>query len=261
MKERQVENGSVIYREGDAGDAVFILQEGEVEILRQAKGEEVRLAVLRQGAIFGEIGVLRNKPRSTTVRALSNTRMIVLPRDEFIAAFGGENSLALKLIRMLCLRLLKADEQLLETHQTTTNTEISKIGRIRLLPDSPAVKTQIGSKGIEVCHLPYQIGCHGAADRRASVTATELLLRAEDDFQADDSHLTISNQNGHLVACDMDSHLGTLVNDVRIAHFEPDVKAVLCFGSNSVQLGSVDSPYRFRIIVEPADGKRSGLIE
>ena len=81
MKERQVAAGGVIYREGDPGNAVFVVQEGEVEILRETDGETLRLAVLRRGAIFGEMGVLRDKPRSTTVRALSETKMIALPEE------------------------------------------------------------------------------------------------------------------------------------------------------------------------------------
>ena len=101
--ERQIEAGGLIYREGDPGDAVFVIQEGEVEILRETNGEVVRLAVLSRGAIFCEMGVLRDKPRSTTVRALQETKMIVLSKPDFLDAFGDENnSLALRLLRMLC---------------------------------------------------------------------------------------------------------------------------------------------------------------
>ncbi|HJN59682.1 MAG TPA: cyclic nucleotide-binding domain-containing protein, partial [Alphaproteobacteria bacterium] len=53
--ERQIEAGGLIYREGDPGDAVFVIQEGEVERLRETNGEVVRLAVLSRGAIFGEM--------------------------------------------------------------------------------------------------------------------------------------------------------------------------------------------------------------
>ena len=105
MKERRVAAGGVIYREGDPGDAVLVIREGEVEVLRETDGETVRLAVLRRGAIFGETGVLRDKPRSTTVRALGEVKMIALSKADFLAAFGGENSLALPLLRMLCERL------------------------------------------------------------------------------------------------------------------------------------------------------------
>ncbi|MBT3171851.1 MAG: cyclic nucleotide-binding domain-containing protein [Rhodospirillaceae bacterium] len=254
MKERQVEIGGVIYREGDPGDAVFILQEGEVEILRQARGEDVRIAVLHQGAIFGEMGVLRDKPRSTTVRALSNTGMIVLSKDEFMTAFGGEDSLALKLIRMLCSRLKKADNKLLDIQHRADQTAITEIGRIHLLANSPTVKTQIGLDGIEISSLPYKIGCHSAADHRASVSATEFLLRSPGNFQIDRRHLGIEDHDGFLVARDLGSHLGSVVNGVRIAEFEPEIEAVLHFGNNDVQLGSIDSPYRFQIIVEPAKG-------
>ena len=51
-KERQVPAGGVIYREGDPGNAVYVLQEGEVEILRETGGETQRLAVLQKAVPF-----------------------------------------------------------------------------------------------------------------------------------------------------------------------------------------------------------------
>lgn len=261
MKERQVDAGGVIYREGDAGDAVFILQAGEVEILRDSDDEAVRLAVLQRGAIFGEMGVLRDKPRSTTVRALSDCTMIVLSKAEFLAAFGGEDSLALQLIRMLCGRLLKADEFIMEHQAPLSDVAVSKIGRLRLVASAPPVKTQIGLDGIEISALPFRIGCHAQADRGASVSDRQLLLRSPGNFQVAGQHLIIENQDGHLIARDLGSHLGTLVNGVRIAHFERQAEADLNFGSNDVQLGSIDSPYRFQIIVEAANGGQSSLFE
>ncbi len=251
--ERQIEAGGVIYREGDPGDAVFVIQEGEVEILRETDGKAVRLAVLSRGSIFGEMGVLRDKPRSTTVRALQETKMIVLSKPDFLNAFGGEkDSLALRLLRMLCGRLMEADEHLLERQNPVTGTAIKKVGKILLLPDSHMIETQIGSRGIEITDLPYVIGCHTIADHRTNLAPAELLIRSPGNFQVSGKHVIIEDHNGFLVARDLGSHLGTLVNGVRVAYFEQEDEASLNFGDNGVQLGSIDSPFRFRMIVERA---------
>jgi CRP-like cAMP-binding protein len=253
INERQIETGGVIYREGDPGDAMFFLQEGEVEILRETQGESVRLAVLRRGAIFGETGVLRDKPRSTTVRALSQTKMVVLAKDDFLHAFGGEkNALALRLLRMLCGRLMEADDQLLEQHNPAAGGGSDKIGRIRLIPDSPLVENQIGRNGIDISSLPYSIGCHTITDHQTSLTPTKLLIRSPGNIQITGEHLLIEERRGDLVARDLGSHLGSLVNGIRIANFEQDDEAILRFGDNDLQLGSIDSPFRFRVIVERA---------
>ncbi len=253
MKERQVAAGGVIYREGDPGNAVFVVQEGEVEILRETDGETVRLAVLRRGAIFGEMGVLRDKPRSTTVRALSETRMIVLSKPDFLDAFGGENSLALPLLRMLCERLLQADDHMIEHQIFTSDVRLDEVGRMRLLPASPKVEAQIGSDGIEIADLPYRIGRHALADHRTSASATALLLRSPGNMLVAPQHLVVEAHDGRLVVRDLGSHLGTVVNGILAAHFEQSDEVALRFGDNEVQLGGLESPYCFRIIIERAN--------
>ncbi len=57
---------------------------------------------------------------------------------------------------------------------------------------------------------------------------------------------------GQMFVRDLDSHLGTMVNGRRIASFEHSAGARLGFGPNLVQAGGIDSPYRFRIVVERA---------
>ncbi len=252
-KQRQVAAGSVIYREGDPGNAVFVVQEGEVEILRESDGETVRLAVLRRGAIFGEMGVLRDKPRSTTVRALSETRMIALSKADFLDSFGGENSLALPLLRMLCERLSQANNHIIEPRISTNDVRPDEVGRMRLLPASPNVEAQIGGDGIEISELPFRIGRHALADDRTSASETELLLRAPGSMQVSPEHLIIEARDGRLVVRDLGSQVGTVVNGVLVAHFEQSDEVALHFGDNEVRLGGLDSPYRFRIIIERAN--------
>ena len=252
-KERQVPAGGVIYREGDPGNAVYVLQEGKVEILRKTGGETQRVAVLRRGAIFGEMGVLRNKPRSTTVRALSETKMIALSKADFLEAFGGENSLALPLLRMLCERLSQAGNHHAARQTSTNGAWLDEVGRMRLLPASPNVEAQIGGEGIEISELPFRIGRHALADDRTSASETELLLRAPGSMQISPEHLIIESRDGRIVLRDLGSQVGTIVNGILAAHFEVSDEVALQFGDNDVQLGGLDSPYRFRLLIEPAN--------
>lgn len=238
---------------------MFVLEEGKVEILREVGGESVRLAILSQGAIFGEMGVLRDKPRSTTVRSLTDTKFVVLPKVDFLKAFGGKNSLALKLLRMLCGRLLKADEYILEHQDTKASNGIEKkFGKIRLLPASRAIEIQIGLDGIEITDFPYYIGRHIKSGRQTSVSETGLLFRSPENMPVAGRHLTIEERDSHLIARDLGSHLGTMVNGVRIADFEESMECALRFGDNEIQLGGIESPYKFRIIVDHASEGEEG---
>jgi CRP-like cAMP-binding protein len=252
VRERKVEAGEIVYREGDPGDALFIIEEGDVEVLRTVGGTRVRLAVLRKGASFGETGVIRSKPRSTTTRAVGPVSLIEIPRETFLATFRDDNPLALSLLQMLCERLLAADSQLIEQRLYSDGARLDSVGRIRLLPASPETEGQIGSEGRAIEALPFRVGRQGARGEQANAIKPSLVLQMSDD-QMSPLHFAVEGRDGRLSLRDLDSHLGTMVNGVRVAHFEYANTADLRFGENLVQAGGAESPYRFRIIVERND--------
>jgi len=71
--------GEIVIHEGDVGDEMYFLTKGQVEVLRSDSPH--RLAVLREGSFFGELAILRDAPRSTTIRALSDVEVYALRRD------------------------------------------------------------------------------------------------------------------------------------------------------------------------------------
>jgi CRP-like cAMP-binding protein len=81
----QVEAGVDIVRQGDPGDAFFVIEDGHVDVFEH----EVHRRVEGPGEHFGEIALLRNVPRTATVRAKSDVALLVLDRPEFLAAVGA----------------------------------------------------------------------------------------------------------------------------------------------------------------------------
>ena len=77
--------GTEIVRKGDHGDRFYVIASGEVEVV--SLGEEV--ATLGSGDHFGEIALLRDVPRTATVRAKSDVELYALERDEFLSAVTG----------------------------------------------------------------------------------------------------------------------------------------------------------------------------
>jgi NADH dehydrogenase len=73
--------GQDIVREGEAGNSLFLIQEGEVEVLRRSTNGNERLAVLGPGQQFGEIAVFRGGRRTATVRAITRVRLVQMRRD------------------------------------------------------------------------------------------------------------------------------------------------------------------------------------
>ena len=255
MKETKIRAGAIIYEEGGPGDAVYILTEGEVEVLRQVNGERVRLAVLGSGSIFGEMGVIGNKARSTTVRALGDISLTVIQAETFLSIFRRDNPLALPLLQMLCERLLQAGDRLLEQRLYVEGARIDDVKVIRVLAASPEIETQIGSDGVTVGKLPFHVGRTALPGESASGKRTELMLHALSE-QMSPLQFAIDEREGRLIVRDLGSHLGTLVNGARIAHFERTDVADLRFGENRIQAGGQESPYRFHVIVERKGGAK-----
>jgi len=73
--------GDIIIQEGDESDVAYILQEGEVEVYTMRGAEKMVVAKLGAGQMFGEYGLLDRKPRSASVRALSNCLVKVMQID------------------------------------------------------------------------------------------------------------------------------------------------------------------------------------
>ena len=77
--------GSWVIREGEIGDRFYIVDAGEIEV--EIEGRTVRRE--GPGASFGEIALLRNVPRTASVRAATDVRLLALERDVFLAAVAG----------------------------------------------------------------------------------------------------------------------------------------------------------------------------
>jgi NADH dehydrogenase len=89
VRREYFEPGQLIVREGDRGDWLYIVTEGEVEVLRAVPGRgDVPLRRLGQGECFGEMALVGDTARSATVRAVSATSLLAVDRDAFQAMFA-----------------------------------------------------------------------------------------------------------------------------------------------------------------------------
>jgi ATP-binding cassette subfamily B protein len=84
VMERYAE-GRVVFEEGDPGDKLYFIDRGEVEVVVSGPtGEELRVALLRDGDYFGEIALLEDVPRTATVRTRAPSILLALDREQFL---------------------------------------------------------------------------------------------------------------------------------------------------------------------------------
>jgi F420-non-reducing hydrogenase small subunit len=106
------QNGEVIFRQGDPGDTMFIVQSGAVEISQTAAGDELVITLLEKGEIFGEIALLHRSPRSATARAAGQARLLALTASTLIDRVRQDPGVALHLLKALTFKIYQADQRL-----------------------------------------------------------------------------------------------------------------------------------------------------
>ena len=111
----------VMFRAGDAGDAMYLIERGKVRIYVQATdGHEVTLTDLGRGDFFGEMALLDGQRRSANAVVAEDARLAVLSREHFLSfIMGGNPNVALEMLTALANRLRHTDELL--RHSTTRN--------------------------------------------------------------------------------------------------------------------------------------------
>jgi CRP/FNR family cyclic AMP-dependent transcriptional regulator len=124
-------SGAVLFRAGDSGDAMYLIEEGKVRICVRAKdGYEVTLTELERGDFFGEMALLEGKPRSADARVAEDARLAVLSREHFLSFVRSNPNVGLEMLTALANRLRHTDELL--RHTATRNVNVEEAAQLTL---------------------------------------------------------------------------------------------------------------------------------
>lgn len=107
LRRVSVSAGTVLFRSGDEGDACYIVEAGSLQVSTAIDGQE--LAVLGSGSVVGEIALLLDEPRSATVVARTDARLLELRRRDLDALLAEHPSLSVALSRALGRRIVAAN--------------------------------------------------------------------------------------------------------------------------------------------------------
>ncbi len=104
------EPGQVIFKEGETGEEMFIIIQGEVEIRKRTSAKAFKTLIkFHEGDIFGEMALIENKSRSATAIALKPCRMLVMNEALLDKMLESNPDFAKKMIRILSERIRKAN--------------------------------------------------------------------------------------------------------------------------------------------------------
>jgi len=109
-KEQHFSPPSSIFKEGDPGDGVYFVKDGQVEISSLVGGNRRVLSQLGSGEIFGEMAVIEHRPRSASATAARETDVYFLPRGEMLSFIQRSPGLAFGLLQYISHRLRDFDQ-------------------------------------------------------------------------------------------------------------------------------------------------------
>ncbi len=109
---RTVPRGAVLFREGEPGHEMYVVQSGRVNVSKKVGDVEKILASLGAGEFLGEMSILNNKPRSATATCAEDARLLVVDAKTFEAMIRGNAEIAIRMIKKLSDRLAEANQQI-----------------------------------------------------------------------------------------------------------------------------------------------------
>ncbi|MET4699822.1 CRP/FNR family cyclic AMP-dependent transcriptional regulator [Constrictibacter sp. MBR-5] len=101
------EKDEVLFRQGDMGDAAYIVLQGDADVLVNSQQGQIRVAGLGQNDIVGEIAILIDVPRTATVRACSRLVTLRITKELFFRLITEFPQIAVEIMRELAIRLEK----------------------------------------------------------------------------------------------------------------------------------------------------------
>jgi CRP-like cAMP-binding protein len=114
--QRTVEAGEVIFRQGEKGIDLFVIQSGIVEISRGEGEQRTVMATLRQGDFFGEMSVLESMPRDADAVAVTHTELLVITQGGLLIRLRRDPTFAIEMLHKLSGRVRALNQQVERDH-------------------------------------------------------------------------------------------------------------------------------------------------
>jgi len=124
LSDKTVPQNTRLFRQGDKGDAMYLIERGRVRIsIRDDEEQEVILAELAQGDFFGEMSIIDGRQRSADAKVIEDAQLAILSREAFLSFVRSNPDVALEMLAALTDRLRRTDELLRSRVSRNVNEE------------------------------------------------------------------------------------------------------------------------------------------
>lgn len=162
-----VAEGTVLFRTGDDGDALFLVESGSLSVTSGPGGDV--LATLHAGSFVGELALLLHEPRTATVTAVSDSKLQELKRADLDALMSSHPDLALAISRELGRRIVHSNKKL-----------VGDVGPLRVVVWPAPMAARVAEAASERGHRVATRKLSGTKGNEAGKGITTVLLAAPD---------------------------------------------------------------------------------
>lgn len=111
---KNYKDGSTIFEENSIGKEMYIILSGQVKVIKEKDSVETTLATLEEGEFFGEMSLFDNFPRSATVMAIGDVKLLEINQKDFLRKISKDPSIAFRMLEIMSQRIRQTDEKLLK---------------------------------------------------------------------------------------------------------------------------------------------------
>lgn len=129
LRRRRYRAGEPVFREGDPGTALYVVETGEVKIVLGggSEGKEVVLSLLGPGEFFGELALLDGEPRSADAVTTHPAELLVLPREDFLRFLREVPAVAVNMLSALSRRFRRTDRLVHDAAFSDVRTRVTRL--------------------------------------------------------------------------------------------------------------------------------------
>jgi CRP-like cAMP-binding protein len=247
---RVFDPGEMVIKEGARGTSAFIILSGTAQVIKNSGEGEVVVATLEEGQVFGEMGLIEDRPRSATVKACGELKTRIITRDQFNALLTKRPSVLIPIIKSLFERLRQASEMVAETNMGGRGEGLEERSfEVIVEGQTQEAKEALGHCKRSITKFPFLIGRESKDPDTDVFYTNDLFVREQKPYVVSRNHLAIKNEAGWVWVVDRGSSFGTIVNGKEIGRHTGITRARLDQEENQIILGPVTSKFIFLLRV------------